>query len=84
MKPADFLCPECGSAKAASYMEVDRIGPPDRTLPWSGVLWMATCAECGYCIPAHLAERWGGLSVEEARREWREIFREWPDARRKW
>jgi hypothetical protein len=26
-------------------------------------------------IPLHLAERWGGISFKEAKKQWREIYR---------
>jgi len=42
---------------------------------WSGVLERISCARCGFIIPAHLAQRWDDISVEQARREWSEIYR---------
>ena len=35
-----------------------------------------TCAKCLFEIPIHLAERWGGISVEDAMKEWRDLYRD--------
>jgi len=43
--------------------------------PWNAVLQIIHCADCGRQVPAHLAERWNGLSMEDARREWRDVYR---------
>lgn len=69
----DFVCPECGSRRVAGIALVQPAG--SATDPWSPVLQTARCASCRREIPAHLAERWGGISVEEAGREWREVYR---------
>lgn len=79
---ADFVCPECGSTHPATARMIGRhsmpVGDSD---PWAAVLQVISCASCGCRIPAHLAERWDGRSVEQARREWAETYRAWPDAR---
>ncbi len=55
--------------------------PPDfsdnaDTDPWRGVLQIITCGDCGRDVPAHLAERWNGLTVDEARRDWLAVYRD--------
>jgi len=47
----------------------------DPEVPWSGILQRITCAQCHFVIPAHLAERWNGISVKQARQQWREVYR---------
>ncbi len=66
---ARFICPECGSGKfvAPTPAEVRQKKPLVRRT--------VICASCGFEIPLHLAERWGGLSLDEAKKEWREIYR---------
>ncbi len=66
---AQFICPECGSQEHGRGM----LGKAIRR--GSGPRRDYICVECGFAIPAHLAERWGGLSIEEARREWRLVYR---------
>jgi hypothetical protein len=73
MEAGPFICPECGSTECADAVMVD--GPFDPSKPWSGVLEHQHCARCRSIIPAHLAERWRNLSVEQAQKMWREIYR---------
>ena len=68
-----FICPECGSRRALDAWFVD--GPLIEGDAWSGVLQMLRCEQCRSIIPAHLAELWDDLSVEQAQKEWREIYR---------
>lgn len=65
-----FLCPECGSqlGKPATRSKASKRG--------AGMRRAFICADCQFEIPAHLAERWGGVSVEDARHEWREVYRD--------
>ena len=44
--------------------------------PWSNVLQIMTCGKCQSQIPAHLGERWDGLSVDDAKKEWKKVYRE--------
>jgi hypothetical protein len=69
----DFLCPECGSHDAAENLMVSQHYDP--SIPHSGVLQYISCAACRYRIPAHLAERWDGITDDEAASEWRREFR---------
>jgi len=68
-----FICPECGSRRALDAWFVD--GPLIEGDAWSGVLQMLRCEQCRSIIPAHLAEHWDDVSVEQAQKEWREIYR---------
>ena len=65
-----FLCPECGSDEPAptSLAEALKRG--------TGMRRGCVCARCHFEIPEHLAERWGEISVGEARKEWREVYRD--------
>lgn len=72
-EPSGFLCPECGSREAGI---VELVEPGlDADDPRSGVLRWITCADCGFEIPAHIGELRDGVSPEEARREWLEVYR---------
>lgn len=74
MERGEFICPECGSREAKGFTMIE---PSPRSSGfWASVFSTITCAECGREIPAHLAERWNGLSVEDARGKWREVYRE--------
>lgn len=75
-----FVCPECGSEH-----ERQRIlcSPPALTFvgeietqPWLGVLEVIVCDGCGYHVPAHLGERWDGLTESTAEDEWRRTYRD--------
>ena len=73
MNPNEFICPECGSHDSGMELMVS----PDvnKLDSWSHVLQRIQCARCQSTIPAHLAERWNNLSVEEAQKEWRKDYR---------
>ncbi len=73
MQPTKFICPECGSSQFSSGCFVETIF--DSNDPWSAVLQLYTCAGCGYAIPAHLGERWNGISSEKAMQEWKQTYR---------
>lgn len=60
-----FICPECGSLESAGGAALQGTGPRRSY----------TCAGCHLEIPAHLAERWGGLSAQDARAEWWQVYR---------
>ena len=76
-----FICPECGSTEACGFTMVEGALLPDD--PWSWVLQIAHCANCSREIPAHLGDRRGGISIEEAQREWRSVYREKRHTRRR-
>lgn len=69
-----FICPECNSTEYKSHLYVSTI--PDPNDPWSNILQQYECSKCENYIPAHLAERWNDINYEEAKREWKEIFRD--------
>jgi hypothetical protein len=69
-----FVCPECGSKNSG---DICMISPhPIEGDPWSWILQSITCQDCESEIPSHLAERWGGMSLDEAISEWRDIYRD--------
>jgi len=72
-KVQTFLCPECGSTKKCG--EIFLNAEYDRKNPWSAVFHRIRCAQCNFWLPAHLAERWFGLSVVAARAEWQSAYR---------
>lgn len=65
-----FVCPECGS----SQPEPNTSGKDQQ--PGNGTPRRYACAHCRFEIPVHLAERWGGISIEDARNEWRAVYRD--------
>jgi hypothetical protein len=74
MKTVDFICPECGSHKTDVTILVD--GGDDGCDPWNATMQVHLCAGCHTGIPAHLGERWNNRSIEQAQKEWREIYRD--------
>jgi rubredoxin len=68
-----FICPECGSKEADTMALISPIFVPGN--PWSFVLQTITCVDCGSEVPAHLAERWNGMTKEQARSEWEDVYR---------
>ena len=70
---SDFLCPECGGKAFGAQIFVSTEYDPDS--PWSSVLQRLECEECASEIPAHIAERWGGISIAEAKRQWLDIYK---------
>lgn len=78
-KEQEFICPECGSKNADIATMISPNTPElpgyEDCKPWNGVLQTTQCAACDSTIPAHLAERWNGLSYEEAQQEWRDVYR---------
>ena len=76
-EPQPFICPECGSTEASIVAMLSirlDIKNPSKD-PWNGVLQTISCAQCHFVIPAHIAERWDNMSVEEAQQEWKTDYR---------
>jgi transposase-like protein len=73
MNYLDFKCPECGSSEVGGMQFVDTCFDPADA--WSGVLQRYRCAKCRSVIPAHLGERWDGISFTEAQGEWQLRYR---------
>ncbi|OGV67758.1 MAG: hypothetical protein A2283_12420 [Lentisphaerae bacterium RIFOXYA12_FULL_48_11] len=69
-----FICPECGGT-TPGIVELVETDPSVRSV-WTDILERIVCAQCGFVVPAQLGERWNGISVDEARREWREVYRD--------
>ena len=68
-----FVCPGCGGSNPGGIAMVSP--SPNADDPWSDVLEIIECGDCHESIPAHLAERWDNQPIEDARREWREVYR---------
>jgi len=73
VKTSTFKCPERGSTELNEFPFVEPEFSEDD--PWSGVLQRYKCASCKFTIPAHLAERWDGLSYDQAVQEWCQHYR---------
>jgi hypothetical protein len=73
VKNEGFICPECGGTEIRDIAMVSTDPRPED--PWSSVLQIYSCAKCKRKIPAHIGERWNNISLEEARAEWRGIYR---------
>ena len=77
-----FVCPNCGSSKCSRWAFISPVPFDDsdeRAFSlWNVVQQTRTCGECGTAIPAHLAERWEGMTVEEAEEEWVRFYRDEP------
>ena len=69
-----FICPECGhnESKEIEYVSIT----PKRDDPWSRVMEIMICGKCWSRIPAHLCERWYNRSVDDAKKEWKKVYRE--------
>ncbi|MFP3853100.1 MAG: hypothetical protein ACLFWD_02275 [Anaerolineales bacterium] len=66
-----FRCPECGSDRAEGRASDTPLDPEDR---WQGILPTVRCALCGCSIPVHLAYRWDDRTLEQAQREWKDVY----------
>ncbi len=73
----EFICPECGSKEAGMQAMVSRSMPTGEKNedPWASVLQDIECASCKMIIPVHLGERWDNISIKEAQKEWKELYR---------
>lgn len=69
---ADFICPACGARNVDPDLKGPAtLSPEDKG---GGILPHVTCPICERRVPQHLAERWGGLSVDEAAAEWKQLY----------
>jgi predicted RNA-binding Zn-ribbon protein involved in translation (DUF1610 family) len=73
-----FVCPECGGTEAAVHLRV--IPASTDTSPWGQVHAREVCTSCRRVVPTSLAERWNGMTLEEAREIWHRLFREHPQS----
>ena len=60
-----FICPECGSQDE----------PNELFISWDSVLQQMECISCNMVIPAHLGERWNNITIEQAQKEWKAIYK---------
>lgn len=74
MSEGSFICPECGHTESRETVYVSKT--PSKNNPWSSVLQIMTCGKCWSRIPAHIGERWDGMTEEEAKIEWKTVYRE--------
>ena len=75
-----FICPECNSKEEpAERILVSKDSPSDSTSkksdPWDSVLNQMECVSCHMIIPAHLGERWDDLSLEQAQKQWKDLYK---------
>ena len=72
----EFICPECGSKESGEEIFVSKEPSPIKSKnPWTKVLQQVECNDCKMIIPAHLAERWDNLTIEQAKDEWVKLYR---------
>ncbi|MEA2781888.1 MAG: hypothetical protein QOK29_3432 [Rhodospirillaceae bacterium] len=71
-----FLCPQCGSDAEAAVRTTLSVPIVPADHPWDPVFELRHCDSCGASLPAHLAERWGGIDADAARRQWQTDFRD--------
>jgi len=65
----EFICIECGSKREGESLMMEKIQGNNSNDPWSLVLQQIECLDCKSILPTHLAERWNGVSFEEAKDE---------------
>jgi uncharacterized Zn finger protein len=70
-----FICLECGSEDSGEELLLSKEINDYSKDPWDSVLQQIECLSCGSIIPAHLAERWNNLSIEDAKKEWKEKYK---------
>ena len=78
MDDNDFICPECGSKEAGYETMVSMEEPTPNNSnkdPWDSVLQQVECSSCGSIIPAHIANLWDNISIEEAKEEWNKLYK---------
>ena len=74
--PGGFICPECGSNEYSEGAFISREPPMKKSKnPWDGVLQTIKCASCKKTIPAHLGKRWDKMSIDEAKKEWKNTYK---------
>jgi len=71
----DYICPECGSKDGGLETLLDKEMNEKSKDPWDSVLQQIECSSCGSVIPLHLTERWDNLSIEDAKKEWKEKYK---------
>ena len=70
-----FKCPECGSEEVRGIIFLDKDFVEGS--PWNSVGQVIQCGKCGRGIPPHLSSPKEGMTYEDAKKEWRKVFRNW-------
>jgi len=74
MDNENFICPNCNSKEILEQMFLS-IEAPNNSDPWSSISQVIKCEGCKKTIPAHLGERWDGITFEEAKKEYLEKYK---------
>jgi hypothetical protein len=74
MSNENFICPNCNSKEILEQMFLS-IEAPNNSDPWSSISQVIKCEGCKKTIPAHLGERWDGITFEEAKKEYLEKYK---------
>ena len=80
----NFICPNCGSKKHTDhyFYNFNKRNPDPLALlsddPWVVVAEALSCASCKYTIPGHLGLRYGDTTLEEAKKNWEERYKNYP------
>ena len=75
----EFICPECNSKEEPEELFTSK-GPPSdlsskKSDPWDSVLQQMECVSCHMIIPAYLGQRWNDLSLEQAQKQWKDLYK---------
>ena len=73
MNDDKFICPNC-ECKQILEQKFLSMEAPNNSDPWSSVTQVIKCGSCKKTIPAHLGERWNGITFEEAKKEYLEKY----------
>lgn len=74
--PGGFICPECGSNQYTEGAFLAKVPPITKSKnPWDSVLQTMKCSSCKKIIPSHLGERWGKITIDEAKKEWNNDYK---------
>ena len=70
----DFKCPncECEEILEQKFLSIEE---PNVSNPWSSVTQVIKCDGCKKTIPAHLGERWDGITLEQAKKGYLEKYK---------
>ena len=74
MDNENFIYPNCNSKEILEQMFLS-IEAPNNSDPWSSITQVIKCEGCKKTIPAHLGERWDGITFEEAKKEYLEKYK---------
>ena len=74
MNDDKFICPncECEEIFEQKFLSIEE---PNDSNPWSSVTQVIKCDGCKKTIPAHLGERWDGITLEQAKKEYSEKYK---------